>query len=87
MENLKKNLSKYHYPDSPIRQGFQKALSIPQKGLRKPKNLSNEKILPFITAFNPNNPNIYSTIRSSVNFLKNNNVSDSHNIKLLQTKR
>ena len=30
LENLKTNLSKYHYPDSLIKQGFQKALSIPQ---------------------------------------------------------
>ena len=70
LENLKANWSKYHYQDSLIKQGFQKALSIPQKDLRKPKKLSNENILPFITIFNPNNPNIYSNIKSSVNYLK-----------------
>ena len=43
--------------------------------------------MPFITAFNPNNPNIYGTIKSSVNCLKDNNVSDFHNIKLIQIKR
>ena len=37
LENSKSNLSKYHYPDSLIKQGFRKALSIPQKELRKPK--------------------------------------------------
>ena len=42
--------------------------------------------MPFITTFNPNNPNIYSTIKSSINCLKNNNVSGFHNIKLIQTK-
>ena len=62
LENLKTNLSKYHYPDSLIKQGFQKAFSIPKKDLRKPKKPSNENILPFITIFN--NPNIYSTIKS-----------------------
>ena len=51
LENLKTNLSKYHYRDSLIKQGFQKALSIPQKDLQKPKKLSNENILPFITTF------------------------------------
>ena len=70
-----------------IKQGFQKALSIPQKDLRKPKKPSNENILPFITTFNPNNPNIYSTVTSSVNCLKNNNVGDFHNIKLMQCKK
>ena len=84
MGNLKSNLSKYHYPDSLIKQGFQKALSIPQKNLRKPKKPSNENILLFITAFDPNNPNIYGTIKSSVNCLKNNNVSGFH-IKLIQS--
>ena len=83
LENLKSNLSKYHYPDSLIKQGFQKALSIPQKDLRKPKKPSNENILPFITTFNPNNPNIYSTIKSSFNCLKNNNVNGFQNIKLI----
>ena len=86
LENLKTNLSKYHYPDSLIKHGFQKTLSIPQKNLRKPKKPSNENILLFITAFDPNNPNIYGTIKSSVNCLKN-NVSGFHNIKLTQSKR
>ena len=86
MENLKTNLSKYHYPDSLIKQGFQKAFSIPQKDLRKPKKPSIENILAFITTFNPNNPNIYSTIKSSVNCLKNNNVSGFQNIRLIQSK-
>ena len=87
MENLKTNLSKHHFPDSLIKKGFQKALSIPQKDLRKPKKPSKENILPFITTFNTNNPNIYSTIKSSVNSLKNNDVSGLHNIKLIQSKR
>ena len=92
LENLKTNLSKYHYPDSLIKQGFQKALSIPQKDLRKPKKLSNENILPFIIKLNPNNPNIYSTIKSSVNCLKNNYIKliqskcQSSNFKKLLTK-
>ena len=85
LENLKTNLSKYHYPDSLTKQGFQKALSIPQNDLRKPKKPSKENILPFITTFNTNNPNIYSTIKSSVNSLKNNDVSGLHNIKLIQS--
>ena len=80
LENLKTNLSKYHYPDSLIKQRFQKALPIPQKDLRKPKKPSNENILAFITTFNPNSPNIYSTIKSSVNCLKYNNVRGFHNI-------
>ena len=44
-------------------------------------------MLPFITTFHPNIRNIYSTIKSSVNCFKNNNVSGFHNIKLIQSKR
>ena len=83
-KNLKSNLSKYKYSDSLTRQGFQKALSIPQKYLRNPKKPSNENILLFITTFNPNNPNIYSTIKSSVNCLRNNSIRGFHNIKLIK---
>ena len=86
LENLKSNLSKYSYPDSLLKQGFQKALSIPQKDLRKPNKSPNENILPFITTFNRNNPNIYSTIKSSVNCLKNNSVSGFYNVQLIQSK-
>ena len=43
--------------------------------------------MPFIIRFNPNNPNICSTIKSSVNCLKNNSVSSFYNIKLIQNKR
>ena len=87
LKNLRSNLSKYHYPNSLIKQGFQKALSVPQKVLRKPKKPSNENILSFITTFNPNNPNIYSTIKYSAICLKNNYFSGFHNINLIQSKR
>ena len=70
-----------------MKQGVQRALSILQKDLRKPKKLSDENILPFISTFNPNDLNIYSTIKSSVNCLKNNNIGGFHNIKLIQSKR
>ena len=62
------------YPNSLIKQVFQKDLSITQKDLRKSKKLSNKNILPFITIFNLNNPNLYETIKSSANCLKNINV-------------
>ena len=87
MENLKSNLLKYHDPESITKQGFQKALSIPQKDLRKPKKPSNENILLFIITFNPNDSIIHRTIKSSVSCLRNNNVSGFYNIKLIQRKR
>ena len=58
-----------------------------QKDLRKAKKPSNENIVPFITIFNSDNPNIYSAIKSLVNYLKNSNVCGFHNVKLMQSKR
>ena len=40
-----------------------------------------------IITFNPNNLNIYGTIKSSVSYLKNDNISGFHNINLIQSKR
>ena len=87
LQNLKSKLLKSNYPDSLIKQGLRKVLSIPQKYSRKSKKRSNENILLFTTTFNRNNPNICSNMNSSVNCLKNNNVSDFHNINLIRTKR
>ena len=42
--------------------------------------------MPFITTFNPDNPNVYGTVKSSVNCLKNNNVRGFRNINLIQSK-
>ena len=67
--------------DSLLKQGFQKFFSI----LQKPKKLSNGNILSFVTAFNPHNRNICSTIKFSVIYLKN-NVSGFPNINLIQSK-
>ena len=42
--------------------------------------------IPQKDLWKPKNPNLYSTIKSSVNWLKNNNVSSFHNTKPLQSK-
>ena len=80
-------LIQIHYLDSLIKKGFQKLLSVPQKGLRKPKKPSNENILLFVIIFNRNRLNNSNIIKSSVNCLKNNSVSGFHNIKLIQSNR
>ena len=51
LENSKSNLSKYHYPDSLIKQGFQKALSVSPNDLRKLKKPS--ITLMFIVLLSP----------------------------------
>ena len=38
---------------------------MPLNELRKPKEKRAEEIIPFLSAYNPNNPNIFSIIRQT----------------------
>ena len=87
LQNLKINLSNYQYPKQLTEFGINKALSIPLQELRTPKTISNENSLPFITTYNPNNPNVYEMIDKSVECLKRNKVDDSENLRVIKSKR
>ena len=81
------NLSKYQYPKQLTEFGINKALSIPLQELRTPKTISNDNSLPFITTYNPNNPNVYEMIDKSVECLKRNKVDGFENLKVIKSKR
>ena len=69
LENLKMNLSKYQYPKQLTDFGINKALSILLQELRT-QAISNDNSIPFVTTYNPNNPNVYEMIDKSVEYLK-----------------
>ena len=83
-ENLKINLNKYQYPKQLTEFGINKALSIPLQELRTPKTISNDNSLPFITTYNPNNPNVYEMIDKSVEYLKRNKVDGFENLRVIK---
>ena len=85
--NLKINLSKYQYPKQLTEFGISKALSIPLRELCTPKTISNDNSLPFITTYNPNNPNVYEMIDKSVECLKRNKVDGFGNLRVIKSKR
>ena len=87
LENLKMNLSKYQYPKQLTEFGINKALSIPLQELRTPKTISSDNSLPFITTYNPNNPNVYEMIDKSVECLKQNKVDGFENLRVIKSKR
>ena len=62
-------------------------MSIPLQELRTPKTISNNNSLPFITTYNPNNPNVYEMIDKSVECLKRNKVDGFENLKVIKCKR
>ena len=49
--------------------------------------MSNDNSLPFITTYNPNNPNVYEMIDKSVECLKRNKVDGFENLKVIKCKR
>ena len=87
LENLKINLSKYQYPKQLTEFSINKALSIPLQELRTPKTISNDNSLPFITTYNPNNPNVYEMIDKSVECLKRSKVDGFENLRVIKSKR
>ena len=85
LENRNMNLSKYQYPKQLTEFGINKALGIPLQELRTPKTLSNDNSLPFITTYNPNNPNVYEMIDKSLECLKRNKGGGFENLWVIKT--
>ena len=81
------SLSKYQYLKQLTEFSINKALSIPLQELRSPKTISNDNSLPFITTYNPNNPNVYEMIDKSVECLKENKESGFENLRVIKSKR
>ena len=52
-----------------------------------PKTISNDNSLPFITTYNPNNPNVYEMIDKSVECLKRNKVDCFENLRVIKSKK
>ena len=55
--------------------------------MRTLKTISNDNSLPFITTYNPNNPNFYEIIDKSVEYLKRNEVDGFENLRIIKSKR
>ena len=62
-------------------------MSIRLQELRTPKTMSSDNSLPFITNYNPNNPNDYKMIDKSVESLKWNKVDGFENLRVIKSKR
>ena len=80
------NLNKYQYPKQLTEFGINKPLSIPLQELPRPKTTSNDNSPPFITTYNPNNPNFYEMTDKSVECLKRNKVDGFENLRVTKSK-
>ena len=66
LKELEILLLEQHYPERIIKAGVNKALKIPQSELRNVKKQEEKKILPFISTFNPNNPEALPIIKKTL---------------------
>ena len=63
LTELRTILKTQKYPKMVVEKGIEKALAIPQKQLRSEKLKKKDDILPFISTYNPNNPNVFPKVR------------------------
>ena len=65
LEELKTFLSKQKYPPALIEDSILKVKALKRPDLLQPKELSNadNNLIPYVTTFNPNNPEIFPDIR------------------------
>ena len=88
LEELKDIMLKQKYPLEVINKGISKAVATPQTDLRQPRNDDkSEKILPFVTTFNQNNPSVFTTIKTTLQTLCDNEVVEMKDFKLIQSRR
>ena len=92
LEDLKKKLTRQNYPQKITTYGIEKAQSIPKEELRKAKakdNNNRKNVLPFVSTRNPNNPNLFPIIKSTLLllFASKRMKTSIKNTKLINSKR
>ena len=63
LKELRTILKTKKYPKMVVEKGIEKAFAIPQEQLKAEKLKKKDNILPFISTYNPNNPNVFPKVR------------------------
>ena len=63
LKELRTILKTQKYQKMVVEKRIEKALTIPQEQLRSEKLKKTDNILPFISTYNPNNPNVFLKVR------------------------
>lgn len=69
LDELKKSLVLRQYPKKLIEYGIEKAVKLPRTELLKVHPKENKDIIPYISTFNPNNPEMFGIFKNNINFL------------------
>ena len=68
---LRISLQKRNYPETVINEGFKKATSIPRNLLLTTKEKEEEDELPYVSTCNPNNTEMFGTLKGNIHILSN----------------
>ena len=71
LKELRTILKTQIYPKMVVEKGIGKALTILQEQLRSEKLKKKDDILPFISTYDPNNPNVFPKVREIYGNLEN----------------
>ena len=63
LKKLRTILKTQKCPKMVVEKVTEEALAIPQEQLRNEKQKKRDNILPFISTYNPNNPNVFRKVR------------------------
>ena len=89
LKELSESLTKRNYPKQVIDDGMRKARQMSRTELLKPKEKHAEDIIPYVSTFNPRNPELFTTIRQNLPILyADETMSDAlQNTKFIKSKR
>lgn len=70
LQELKSFLMKQHYPEQVIEHGLQKAMSLDKNVLRTVTTKGKENIVPYVSTYNPRDPEMFSVIIENMPILQ-----------------
>ena len=66
LQQLQQYLKRLKYPNSVIQTGIEKAKELKREDLLLNSEKNQKKIIPYISKYNPNNPNVFSILKKNL---------------------
>ena len=70
MNELRLALKQQNYPVNMIEKGIDKAMKLRKEELRIVREKTNDNIITYVSPFNPNNPELFNSIRDNLPILQ-----------------
>ena len=89
MRELKMFLLKQNYPESLVDKGIENAMTLDKNTLRTVKKKTEDPVIPYVSTYNPKNPEMYKVIQFNLPILHEDPKMNSilSNFKMIKSKR